>query len=493
MSAPLRILFVSAELSPLMSTGGLAEVAAALPRALKAHGHDVRVVVPGWNSVVREICGEPFSGCIAEMGVHTQYGALCEGRIPGTDIPLYAVRHDAFFGRATPYGSKEHEFGDNAERFCFFNLAVLDGIPQTGWRPDIVHAHDWHGAALPIFLKTRYAAHPFWRGVPSLFTIHNIAFQGRYGADKLASTGLPEELFHNGIVEYHGDLNLMKGALLLADKISTVSPRYAEEIQTPEYGEGLDGALSSRAADLSGILNGVDYGVWHPMNDPFIPQRYDAANLHGKDVCKRALRDHCGLPHDGQGPVFGMVSRLYWQKGVDLLADAVQRLEDLPFQLVVLGAGDHDMESRVAWLAEKYPGKVSVELKYDAVLAHLIQAGADYFLMPSRYEPCGLSQMYSLAYGTLPIVRRTGGLADSIHDDNPVNEKYGRANGISFVPKTVQAVERAMRRAAALYTDTARYAALQQRGMAQDFSWTRSSAAYELLYRDALSRAEAAA
>ncbi|MBI1317755.1 MAG: glycogen synthase GlgA [Candidatus Hydrogenedens sp.] len=491
MNESLRILFISAELSPLMSTGGLAEVAAALPRALKAQGHDVRVAIPQWPSVSAEIRGSKVATCIAEMGDHTQYGALWEGRIPGTDLPLYTVQHDGFFQRATPYGSKEHEFGDNAERFCFFNLAVLDGLPQTGWKPDLVHCHDWHGAAAPIFLKTRFAQHPHWRGVPSLFTIHNIAFQGRYGLDKAGSTGLPEELLHNGTVEYHGDLNLMKGALLLADRISTVSQRYAEEIQTPEYGEGLDGALRSRAKDLSGILNGVDYGVWHPANDTFIPERYDASDLRGKAVCKRALRDHCGLP-DAPVPMFGMVSRLYWQKGVDLLAEAVHKLEDLPFQLAILGAGDADMEGRVSDLAERFPSKVSVSLKYDAVLAHLIQAGADFFLMPSRYEPCGLSQMYSLAYGALPIVRRTGGLADSIHDLNPVNEKYGRANGISFVPKTVQAVERAMVRATKLYADAPAFSALQQRGMAQDFSWTRSSAAYELLYRDAIRQAAAA-
>ena len=304
----MKILIASAEMSPLMSTGGLAEVAAALPRALRAAGHDVRVALPGWPALDADTRGNAVGTCIAEMGTHTQYGAFSEGRVPGTDIPLYVVSHDGFFARAEPYGSKENEYHDNAERFCFFSMAIADGMPQTGWQPDVVHAHDWHTAALPLLLATRYADHPYWRGVRTVFTIHNLAFQGRYGADKLVSTGLPEELFHNGAIEYHGDLNLMKGAVLLSDRVTTVSPRYAQEIQTPEYGEGLEGALHSRGGDLCGILNGVDYDVWHPERDTYIPAQFSAGDLSGKVKCKQALRAHYGLP-DSSAPVFGMVSR----------------------------------------------------------------------------------------------------------------------------------------------------------------------------------------
>jgi len=492
LSDKLNILLVSAEMSPLMSTGGLAEVAAALPRALHAAGHDVRIALPCWGTIPDEQRGDPIGTLVADMGNHKQYGGIRETQIPGTEIPMYLIEHDGFFDRGTPYGDRNHEFGDNAERFCFFCLGVLDGLPQTDWRPDVVHSHDWHASALTVYLKTRFAEHPYWADVPSLFTVHNLAFQGRYGADKLPSTGLPPELFQNAVIEHDGDLNLMKGALLMADRISTVSPRYAQEIQTREFGEGLDGVLRSRAERLSGILNGVDYGVWHPEHDRFIPARYSAEDLSGKEACKRSLRDHLNLPAS-DAPVFGLVSRLYWQKGVDLLAEAVEHTTDADYQLAVLGTGDAGLEARMAELAHAYPERVAVSLKYDAVLAHLIQAGADYFLMPSRYEPCGLSQMYSLAYGTLPIVRRTGGLADSVFDDHPVHEKYHRANGISFVPKTSGAVARAMREAIELYADQKRYRALQLRGMAQDFSWTRSSVAYEQLYREALRESRAAA
>ena len=490
MSRPLRVLFVAGEMSPLVSTGGLAEVAAALPPALRKRGHDVRVAMPCYQQIPREHRGEQVALCTAEMGTHTQFGALRLGTVPSTNTPLYLVEHEGYFGRPHPYGTGEHEYADNAERFSFFCLALLNALPHTGWMPDVVHCHDWHAAAFPVFQRSRYAVDPQWDRVPTVFTIHNIAFQGRYGSDKLARTGLDPALFENGTLEFHGDMNLMKGALLCADRISTVSERYAQEIQTPEYGEGLDGILRGRSADLCGILNGVDYGVWHPAKDPYLPVSYSSDDLSGKGICKRAVQDRLGLPHT-DAPLFGMVSRLYWQKGVDLLVEALKLTAKLDYQVAILGTGDPGIEVSLQALAQEFPGRVALDLRYDATLAHLIQAGSDFMLMPSRYEPCGLGQMYALAYGTVPIVRRTGGLADSVHDANPVHDARGESNGLSFVPKTKGALARSIERATLLYADKPAYKALQLRGMAQDFSWETSSTRYEALFADALHAATA--
>lgn len=492
MSRTLRILMVAAEVAPLNSTGGLAEVMAALPAALRDRGHDVRLAMPCYRQIPAAQRGDAIGLSVAMMGAHTEYGALRLAELPPHGVPLYLIEHENYFGREFPYGSREHEYADNAERFAFFCLSLLDALPHTGWMPDVVHCHDWHAAAFPLFLKTRYAHHPGWKHVPCVFTIHNIAFQGRYGADKFASTGLDPILFDGGDIEYHGDMNLMKGALLHADKLSTVSRRYAEEIQTPEFGEGLDGVLRARRSDLRGILNGVDYEVWHPSRDPALPEPFDADHIDRKRVSKRALQDGFHLKQEDL-PLFGIVSRLYWQKGVDLLADAAARLEAGSWQLAALGAGDPAIEGQLRALAEQFPGQVGIRFGYDADLAHLVQGGSDFVLMPSRYEPCGLGQMYGLAYGAVPVVRRTGGLADSVRDIHPVREARGESNGVSFVPKTSGALARAMQRAIKLYADPERYRTVQRRGMLQDFSWQRSAVDYESLFLDALAGRKSAA
>lgn len=484
MSKPLKILFVASEMSPLVGTGGLAEVVAALPLALRERGHDVRVALPCYRQIAPAWRGESRGMCIANMGEHVEYGAWHETEGPG-GVPVYLVEHEGYFGRPQPYGTREFEYVDNAERFCFFSLAVLDLIPQTGWRPDVVHCHDWHSAAFPIFKKTRFSADSFWEEVPVVFTIHNIAFQGRYGAEMLARTGLDPALYTRGDLEFYGDMNLMKGALLMADRVSTVSPRYAQEIQTGEYGEGLDGVLRHRPDGIWGILNGVDYHVWNPAHDGFLPYVYDAENMEGKHHCKRVVQDALQLPQS-DAPLFGIVSRLYWQKGIDLLAAALPMLEERDFQIAILGTGDPAIEGALLELQARHPARVAVQLKYDTRMAHLILAGSDFTMMPSRYEPCGLGQLFGLAYGAVPIVRRTGGLADSVVDCNPVYEARGEANGISFVPKTAGALARAMDRAMALYAEPERYQAVQQRGMRQDFSWDRFSAGYEVLFESAM-------
>jgi starch synthase len=467
----------------LLSTGGLAEVANALPKALRGRGHDVRVVMPCYHSIPEAGRGVTVGLVSAPMGGGTAFGALRESVLPGAGVPVYLIEHEGYFGRSRPYGDGATEYVDNAERFSFFCMAALDGIRQTGWRPDVVHCHDWHSAPTAIVLRTVLAADPFWQGVPVVFTIHNLAFQGRYDAARFAPTGLPGSLMSSGVMEFHGDMNLMKGAINYADCITTVSPRYAKEIQTLEYGEGLEGVLQARSHVLHGILNGVDYGVWHPSVDKHLPAQYTSKDLRGKAKCKAQLQARFGLPQRDV-PVFGLVSRLYWQKGIDLLASVLEAAEELDIQVAMLGAGDPDMEARLRATAAHHPKKFALAVDFDAALAHQIQAGSDFFLMPSRYEPCGLSQLYSMAYGTIPIVRRTGGLADTVHDANPVYLKHNEATGLCFYPATFGGLLRAMERAVALYADKKAFAAVQQSGMHADFSWERACLAYETLYRE---------
>lgn len=474
-------------MAPLLSTGGLAEVVGALPRALHERGHDVRVAMPCYRQIPEAYRGERYCGCAADFGNRVVHGALRISRVPGADIPLYLIEHEEYFGRETPYGPGAYEYDDNAGRFCFFSLALLDAVPQTGWIPDIVHCHDWHTAPIPVFLKTRYYADTQWGSTATLFTIHNLAYQGRYKSTLFPCTGFTPELLTPDCLEYEGDLNLMKGALVFADKVNTVSPRYAREIQTIEYGAGLHGVLSARREDLHGILNGVDYSVWRPATDLFIAARYDAAHMAGKQYCKEALQDMFALPQS-RGPLFGIVSRLHWQKGIDLIADALETLMARDIQLVVLGSGDPALEERIEAARLQYPDKIGVRLGFDVATAHMIQAGSDFLLMPSRYEPCGLGQLYALAYGTIPIVRRTGGLADTVRGYRPVCGGNGDATGITFVPLTPQGIVRSVDTAMQIYRDKPLLQGLRMNGMKEDYSWDRSCQAYAALYEMAIDK-----
>lgn len=485
MNKSLKILFTVSEAAPLVATGGLADVASALPKALHAAGHDVRLVMPCYRQIPAEHRGEIRATCIANLGGKTAYGALRESRLPGTDIPLYLIEHEGYFGREAPYGAGGYEFADNPERFAFFALALLDGIPQLGWSPDILHAHDWHTAGLPAYLKFSFREHPAWRKTRSVFTIHNLAYQGRFGKQHYGITGLPWELFHMDAFEFEGDMNLMKGAIAYADRLTTVSPRYAKEIQTLDYGCGLHGILQRRAEVLQGIVNGVDYSVWHPKNDKYLPKPYDAKDLTGKAACRAELLREFHLDETGQ-PILAMVTRLAWQKGIDLALAALPQIMDMGFGVVILGSGEPALEQRLRDLATAYPTQLRVELRYDARLSHLIEAAADFFLMPSRYEPCGLSQIYSLAYGTIPIVRATGGLWDTVHGLHQAADNIDAATGVRFVAATPQAIVRAARQAHALFADKNAFGTVRANGMRQDFSWKVSCAEYIALYREAL-------
>ncbi len=484
---PLKILFACSELAPMVTSGGLGDVAAALPRALRAQGHDVRIAIPCYRSIAPEFRGQQHCLCVADLGSKTQWGALRIGTTPDTNIPLYLIEHDGYFGRENPYGYGAYEYDDNVERYCFFCLALLHGIPQTGWRPDIVHCHDWHTAPIPAYIKTRLAHTDAWRGMPSLFTIHNLAYQGRYKAHFLDSTGFGLDLFTPDCLEFYGDINLMKAGIAFATKISTVSPRYAQEILTPEFGDGLDGFLRTRKNSLHGILNGVDYTLWNPSADSFIAASYSVDDLSGKAMCKRALQVKFGLTQRPV-PIFAMVSRLVWQKGFDLVVAALERMLEHDVQVAILGTGDPYYTEPLRKIANAHPGRMALLLEFDEALAHRIYAGADFFLMPSHYEPCGLSQLYSLRYGTVPIVRETGGLADSVVPITTANLKNGKATGIMFTPRTPEALMDAFGQALELYKQPDVLNAVRRTGMKQDFSWERSSKTYVKLYREAIAR-----
>jgi starch synthase len=472
-------------LAPLVKTGGLADVSGALPQALAAMGHDVRVALPAYASIDTAHLGEQAETCVADLRWGVVQGALRESRVPNSEVPLYLIEHDGYFGRDGLYGGHEGDFPDNLERFSFFCMAVLDAIPKTGWMPDVVHCHDWHTALLPVFCKTRLARHPVWGDIPSVFTIHNLAYQGVAPGATLPRSGLGWDLFHPDGLEYYGNVNMMKGGIAYADKLNTVSKRYAREIQTADYGEGLEGALLARKADLSGIVNGVDYTEWNPATDSHLAAGYSAVDMAGKKECKRALQKRFGLPARDV-PVIGMVSRLVAMKGFELVVEALPKLMAQDLQLVVLGTGAPELEEALAKAAKKHPDRLVAELAYNNEIAHQIYAGSDFFLMPSLVEPCGLSQLYSMAYGTLPIVRRTGGLSDTVRDASATNVAKSTATGIVFSAPKAQALARAVARALTMYTHKDTFKQVRRTAMQQDFSWDRSSKEYVKLYRKAM-------
>ncbi|HZS31787.1 MAG TPA: glycogen synthase GlgA [Methylomirabilota bacterium] len=481
---PLRILYVTAEAAPFARTGGLGDVAAALPAALAALGHDVRVVLPEHRGAAAAAPG-PLTVAVPRISVpigdRLVDGALHETRL-GDTVPVYLVAQDGYYDRPALYGA-----ADDCERYVFFCRSVLAALPGLGWLPQVVHANDWPAGLVPVYLETLYRDAPWYADVATVFTIHNLAYQGLFWHYDLPMTGLGWDLFTPAGIEFFGHLSFLKGGLVFSDLLTTVSPGYAREIQTPAFGERMDGILRERSADLVGILNGLDVVAWNPATDPDLPKRYDRDDLSGKAACTAALRDELGLPDPGgRAAVVGVVTRLAEQKGVDLVAAAVPVLEAARAQLVVLGTGDERYERLLSELAAARPATVAVRLGFDDRLARRIYAGADLFLMPSRYEPCGLGQLIALRYGTVPVVRRTGGLADTVQPWNPAS---GEGTGFLFDEASADACNAAVARALAAHADVAGWRRLVANGMAADFSWTASADAYVTCYRKAIRKA----
>jgi len=481
----MKILFAASEAAPFARTGGLGDVAGALPQALSRLGHDVRLIMPLYRAVdvKRHRLGEVARGLEVPAAVGPQKVDVLEGRL-SSGAPVYFVRHELSFDRDGLYQAPSgDDYPDNAERYALFCRAALEACRALSFRPEVLHAHDWQTALLPVCLKTVLRSDPFFQGTATVFTIHNLGYQGLFPPDTLPRLGLPLTLFTPVGVEFYGKVNLLKGGLLFADLLTTVSRRYSQEIQTPEHGFGLDGVLGERRGDLFGILNGIDPDEWNPAIDPHIAAHFTAADLAGKARCKQDLQQRLRLPVRADVPLLGVISRLAEQKGLDLLRDILDPLMALDLQLVLLGSGEKALEAAFLEAAAKHPSKLGVRIGFDTPLSHQIEAGADLFLMPSRYEPCGLNQMYSLAYGTIAVVRATGGLDDTIVQFDP---ETGQGNGFRFEEASAAAFLQAIRQALELFPDKAQWGRLIGNAMAADFTWQRSAREYEQVYRRAL-------
>jgi len=475
----MKILFVSSEGLPYSKTGGLADVVEALPKALVEMGHEVAVLLPRYHG--NKITSTIIYSVTIPLGEVLRFPTLAEGQaVEG--VRYFFVDDHSYFDREQLYGDKSGDYPDNAERFAEFSRAAIEFTKRV-WLPDVIHCHDWQSALVPVLLRTQHAPDPVVRSLPVVFTIHNLGYQGLFPQTVMKKIGLPDTLFTMDGLEFYGKVNYLKGGLLFADYLTTVSRKYAKEIQTPEYGMGLEGVIRHRSDRLVGILNGVDYAVWSPEADKFIAQNYSAHNLEGKKVCKKNLLELFKLPAENmERPLIGIISRFADQKGFDLIAEVAGELMKENLALVALGTGQPEYETLFKQLAEKYSARVGVKVGFDNALAHKIEAGADMFLMPSRYEPCGLNQIYSLRYGTVPIVRTTGGLDDTIQN---YDGKASQGTGFKFEEYSGKALLQCAKAALKAYKDPKSWHTIQTNGMAKDFSWKASAAAYVTLYEAA--------
>jgi starch synthase len=483
----MNVVFVASEAVPFAKTGGLADVAGALPRALQRQGHQTTLIVPCYpraRSAGSELIETGLTLHIP-VGARVINGTVRQGRLPRSDVPVYLIDQPGYFDREGLYGNRLGDYDDNCERFVFFDRAVLETIRILRLHPEVIHCNDWHTGLIPVYRRTLYRNVPELASAGTLFTIHNLAYLGLFGHWDMALTGLDWRLFNWRQLEFHGKFCFLKAGLVFADLLSTVSPTYAREIQTPQFGSGLDGLLRDRRADLHGIVNGIDLEVWSPRREPMLAERYDASSvIPGKTRCKAWLQQRAGLAQRPEIPLFAQIGRLDPQKGWDLLAQVADRLLERDVQFVVLGVGHPKYHAVLEGLAHRHTGRFWAHLGFDDELAHQIEAGADLFLMPSLFEPCGLNQLYSLAHGTVPIVRTTGGLADTVVDANPRTLANGTATGFCFTEPTPQALWPTIERALALWPDRDAWAKLVQAGMKADWSWDRSATEYVRLYEE---------
>jgi len=477
-----KILYISSEAFPLIKTGGLADVAGSLPIALSEQGEAVRLLLPAYPQVMQQV---ENSQQLAKGNYYGFEVTLLETHLPNSEVPAWLVNCPAAFDRpGGPYVDNDGQpWHDNALRFALFcQIAVdiaLDKL-NLGWQPDIVHCNDWQSGLVPALLQ------PFKERPATLFTIHNLAYQGLFSHQTFSDLGLSTDLWHPDRLEFYGQLSFIKGGLVYADRINAVSPTYAKEILRPEFGNGVDGLLQHRQKRLSGILNGIDQTIWNPATDPHLAANYSACKLAPKCKNKTALQKQLGLPVDAKIPLLGMISRMVEQKGLDIILDAMAEKVKLPMQLVILGSGERHYEMQLVKWANNHPDKLNVVIGYNETLSHQIEAASDLFLMPSAFEPCGLNQLYSLRYGTLPIVSNVGGLADTIVDANDLNRQNKMANGFIVTEQSAHALLTTLRHALALYQEPAAWEKLQLTAMKGDFSWKRSAEHYIKLYQLAL-------
>ncbi|MBI5586320.1 MAG: glycogen synthase GlgA [Deltaproteobacteria bacterium] len=479
----MKVLFVTSEVAPFSRAGGLAEVSQALPLYISRLGHEVVVVTPKYR------LPQPLKPALKALDLNLEV-PISWMKKPARifqaslrePVPVYLIGRDDLYDREGLYGNEYGDYQDNAERFTFFSRAALELCAALKWSPDVIHCHDWQTGLIPVYLKTLYAAQPEFQGTASLFTIHNLGYQGLFWHYDLHLTGLGWELFTPQGLEFFGKINLMKGGIIFADILNTVSPTYRKEILTPENGFGLEGVLQGRSTDLYAVLNGVDYEIWNPEKDPHLSAPFSGASLENKKLCKAHLQERFQLKRKAEGPIIAVISRLLDRKGLDLIRQVFPKLMDLEIEVIVMGQGVDQYQSWALDLAKKYPGQIGLEMTYQDALAHQIQGGADMLLMPSRYEPCGLDQMYALKYGTIPIVRGVGGLDDTVEDYNPQTDQ---GTGFKFKDYEADKLLQTVQRALAVYRDKPRWTRLIQRALTQDFSWARSAVEYSGLYQKA--------
>ena len=472
----LKVLIVASEGEPFIKTGGLGEVIGSLPKALRTQNIDARVVLPKYMVIPAEYRNNihHLKYIYVDIGWRHQYCGIEEYILDG--LPVYFIDNEYYFGRDMIYGYDD----DEPERYTFYCRAVLEMLPHIGFTPDIIHCHDWQTGMIPVFLKANYMQYEFYRDIGTLFTIHNLKYQGIFAKELMKELlGLGEQYYTSDKLEFYGGVSFMKGGLTYSDLINTVSPTYAREIQTPFFGQKLDGLLRARRGELFGILNGIDYDSYNPADDPLIYVNYDGRDLKGKKEGKLKLQEQLGLPVREDIPIIAIITRLVPQKGLDLIECVLEEILAMDIQMVVMGDG----EAHYEWLfrdgAYRHPHKLSANIYYDNALAHKIYAGADMFLMPSLFEPCGLAQLFSLRYGTIPIVRETGGLKDTVQ---PYNESTGEGNGFSFTNYNAHDMLYTIRRAVEFYYKKDIWNMLIKRGMSGDYSWNRSASQYIELY-----------
>ncbi len=468
----MKILFCSSEVVPFAKTGGLADVAGALPISLEEQGQEIRVIMPLYRMVKN-------LGAKLEKLNQDVYSAKI-----GKDVTVYFLENKKFFDRDNLYVTKEGDYPDNLERFSFFCEKSLEFIKKIKFKPDVIHCNDWQTSLIPVFLKTKYKDDPFYSKIKTILTVHNLGYQGLFPKEKFSVLGLGDELFSINGLEFYGKVNVLKGGLLFSDYITAVSPTYAKEIQTKEFGAGLEGLLEKRKDMIFGIINGIDYSIWDPKKDELIFKKYDSESIASKYVNKTKFQQECGLKEDDKSMLLGMVSRLAEQKGVDILAQALPDILKLDMQVVILGTGDVKYHQILEAIARKFPKKFSLHLKFDETLAHKIYAASDFFLMPSRYEPCGLGQLISFKYGTLPVVSKTGGLVDTVKN---FDIKTKKGDGFVLSDFTKKGFIDSMNKARAVFADKALLADLIKAVMLKDFSWNESAKKYIQLYKKVLS------
>lgn len=461
----MRILLAASEVVPFAKTGGLADVAGALPLALEEWGCELIIALPGYKAI------QNSKVKMQKFKVGISYALI------GKNIKVYFIENDRYFNRTGLYGDENGDYKDNLERFSYYCRLTLELLKEINFQPDIIHIHDWQAALIPVYLKTIYKNEPFYEKIKTVLTIHNIGYQGLFPKEEFPKLNLNWELFNPEMLEFYGKINILKGGIVFSDVINTVSPTYSNQIQTKEFGFGLEGVLAKRKSDLFGILNGLDYSIWNPETDLFIRRNYSAQNLQDKYENKEDLQNICKLPKKKDAVLFGIVSRLVEQKGFDILTDCLERICKMDLQLVILGTGDLKYHNILKNIAKIYPEIISLHLKFDNPLAHKIYAGSDVFLMPSKYEPCGLGQMIALRYGTIPLVFKTGGLADTVTPDNGfIFDNYKKEDLINTVGEVV-----------AVFKNKKKWMELMQKAMQCNFSWRESAKQYLKLYERAKS------